>query len=146
MEERLTLPGGRAEGCGFMPHFTSWHQQGRQHLLQAIHHTSQGWSLGSTSTGLQQKQDSSGSFWNDPHIHEPDSTDLLSRFLTFSSLSCCLNSSSSSESHSGNWYTLMPNLSISSRICVHARQNQKDVKLYNTEMLGLFCLCYHGLL
>ncbi len=34
--------------------------------------------------------------------------------LTFSSRSCCLNSSSSSESQSGNWYTLIPNFSISS--------------------------------
>lgn len=37
--------------------------------------------------------------------------------FTFSSRSCCLKSSSSSESHSGNWYTWIPNLSISSRIC-----------------------------
>ncbi len=34
--------------------------------------------------------------------------------LTFSSRSCCLNSSSSSESQSGNWYTLIANFSISS--------------------------------
>lgn len=75
----------------------------------------------------------------------PAPRSLPSRILTFSSLSCCLNSSSSSESHSGNWYTLMPNLSISSLICVRARQNQKDTPLSNTDVLGLFCLlwvCY----
>lgn len=33
---------------------------------------------------------------------------------TFSSRSCCFISSSSSESQSGNWYTLIPNFSISS--------------------------------
>lgn len=128
-----------------MPHLTSWHQQGQQHLHPAIYHMSQGCSLGSSSTGLQHKQGSAGSFWTDPHTHELIPQTLLSIFLTFSSLSCCLNSSSSSESHSGNWYTLMPNLSISSRICVHARQNQKNAKLNNKEMQGLFCLCYHWL-
>lgn len=40
---------------------------------------------------------------------------------TLSSRSCCLKSSSSSESHSGNWYTWIPNLSISSRICGRQR-------------------------
>ena len=34
--------------------------------------------------------------------------------LALSSRSCCLNSSSSSESQSGNWYTLIPKFSISS--------------------------------
>lgn len=36
--------------------------------------------------------------------------------LTFNSVSCCLNSSSSSESQSGNWYIFIPYCSISSRI------------------------------
>lgn len=36
--------------------------------------------------------------------------------LTLSSVSCCLNSSSSSESQSGNWYIFIPYCSISSRI------------------------------
>lgn len=35
----------------------------------------------------------------------------------------------------------MPNLSISSLICVRARQNQKDITLNNTETLGLFPVC-----
>lgn len=79
----------------FMPHLTSWHQQGHQHLLQAIYHMSQGCSLGSSSTNLQHKQGSSGSFWTDPHTHEPDLADpaeqipylqlsvLLLEFLVF---------------------------------------------------------------
>lgn len=83
MEERLALPGGRAvslerereKGCEFTPHLTSWHQQGHQHLLQGIYHMSQGYSLGSSSTGLQHKQGSSGSFCTDPHTQESDSPD-----------------------------------------------------------------------
>lgn len=52
--------------------------------------------------------------WNSELVIEYSSIRLWVIILTFSSRSCCLNSSSSSESQSGNWYTLIPNFSISS--------------------------------
>lgn len=51
--------------------------------------------------------------------------------LTLSSASCCLNSSSSSESQSGNWYILMPYCSISSRIC-RQRKNKVSIQIWIT--------------
>lgn len=56
--------------------------------------------------------------------------------LTLSSVSCCLKSSSSSESQSGNWYILIPYCSISSRIYreTHNRENTD----FQEERLSLF--------
>ncbi len=60
---------------------------------------------------------------------------------TFSSLSICLNSSSSSESHSGNWYTLIPKCSISSRTCsttdAHFEHNSHAVETAGLNQMRL---------
>ncbi len=60
---------------------------------------------------------------------------------TFSSLSICLNSSSSSESHSGNWYTLIPKCSISSRTCsttdAHNEHNSHAVETAGLNQMRL---------
>lgn len=71
--------------------------------------------------------------WNVEHEEEQRGRHPAALALTFSSMSCCLKSSSSSESQSGNWYILIPYCSISSRIYkeMDERENTewKDVLL-----------------